>query len=73
VPTGHVITLRFAGTHVMQVTIKGRNLWRLYDYLHQHRTSWIMRADRDLADGQEAIVTVIECESIGAPQDERLR
>ena len=31
---GHVITLRFAGTQVMQVTIKGRNLRQLYDYLH---------------------------------------
>jgi hypothetical protein len=57
---GHVITLRFAGTQVVQITIAGRKLWRLYDYLHQHRIAWIMRADRDLADDQEAIITVIE-------------
>ena len=58
--SGHVITLRFAGTQVMQVTIKGRNLWRLYDYLHQHRIAWIMRADRDLAEELEAIIRTIE-------------
>jgi hypothetical protein len=58
--SGHVITLRFAGTQVMQVTIKGRNLRGLYDYLHQHRIPWVMRADRDLAEEQEAIITAIE-------------
>jgi hypothetical protein len=57
---GHVITLRFAGTQVMQVTIKGRNLVQLYGELHSHRISWVMRADRDLADEQEAIITAIE-------------
>jgi hypothetical protein len=66
-PSGHIITLRFAGTQVMQVIIKGRNLWRLYDYLHQHRISWIMRADRDLADEQEAIITAIEIAAVGLP------
>jgi hypothetical protein len=59
-PAGHVITLRFAGTQLMQVTITGRKLWRLYDYLHQHRTAFVMRADRDLADEQEAIISAIE-------------
>jgi hypothetical protein len=57
---GHVITLRFAGTQVMQVTIKGRYLWRLYSYLHQHRIAWVMRVDRDLADEQETIITETE-------------
>jgi hypothetical protein len=61
---GHVVTLRFAGTHVMQVTIRGRNLRGLYDYLHQHRIPWVMRADRDLAEEQEAIVTTIEITAV---------
>jgi hypothetical protein len=63
-PAGHVITLRFAGTQVMQVTIKGRNLWRLYGTLHAHSISWVMRADRDLADEQEAIITAIEIAAV---------
>jgi hypothetical protein len=67
-----VITLRFAGTHVMQVTIKGRNLWRLYDYVHQHRMPWIMQADRDLAEGQESLITAIDIVPVESP-DERLR
>ncbi|HEX3997488.1 MAG TPA: hypothetical protein VHX65_02945 [Pirellulales bacterium] len=58
--SGQVITLRFAGTQVMQVTIKGRNLWQLYGALHSHLIPWIVRADRDLADEQEAIITAIE-------------
>jgi hypothetical protein len=65
---GHVITLRFAGTQVMQVTLKGRNLRRLYDNLHQHRIPWIMRADRDLAEEQEAIITAIEIAVVDSPE-----
>jgi hypothetical protein len=69
---GHVITLRFAGTQVMQVTIKGRNLWRLYGTLHAHSISWVMRADRDLADEQETIITAIEFVPVEA-SDTRFR
>lgn len=56
----------------MQVTIKGRNLWRLYDYVHQHRMPWIMQADRDLAEGQESLITAIDIVPVESP-DERLR
>lgn len=65
---GHVIVLRFAGTELMQVTITGRKLGRLYDYIHQHRTAWVMRADRDLADEQEAIITAIEIMPVSSPE-----
>jgi hypothetical protein len=65
--SGHVITVRFAGTQVMQVTIKGRNLWQLYGALHSHRISWVMRADRDLADEPEAIITAIEIVPVESP------
>jgi hypothetical protein len=68
--SGHVITLRFAGTQVMQVTIKGRNLRQLYGAIHSHRISWVMRADRDLADEQEAIITAIEFVQVGPPETE---
>jgi hypothetical protein len=64
--TGHVISLRFAGVKIMQVTIRGRNLWQLYDYLHQHRIPWVMRVDRDFADGtdKQVVITAIEIEEV---------
>jgi hypothetical protein len=61
---GQVIVVRFAGLKSVQVTIRGRNLWRLYDYLHQHRMPWIMRADRDFADDKEPIITAIDFEDV---------
>jgi hypothetical protein len=64
---GHVITLRFAGTQVMKVTIKGRNLGLLYGALHAHRVSWITRADRNLAEEQEAIIAAIEIATVEPP------
>ena len=44
------------------VTIRGRNLWRLYDYIHQHKMPWVMRVDvgRDFAADDEPVVTAIE-------------
>ncbi len=44
----------------MEVTIKGGQLWRLYDYVHQHRISWFMLADRNLANEKERLITAIE-------------
>jgi hypothetical protein len=63
---GHVISMRFVGTKIVQVTIRGRNLWRLYDYLHQHRLPWVMLADRDFADGadKQVVITTIEIEEV---------
>jgi hypothetical protein len=65
--SGHVIALRFAGTQVMQVMIKGRNLRQLYGALHSHLIPWVMRADRNLADEQEAIITAIEITAAEPP------
>lgn len=61
---GQVIVVRFAGLKSVQVTIRGRNLWRLYDYLHQHRMPWVMRADRDFAADKEPIITAIDFEDV---------
>jgi hypothetical protein len=63
---GHVISVRFVGTKIVQVTICGRNLWRLYDYLHQHRLPWVMRAERDFSDGtdKQVVITAIEIEEV---------
>jgi hypothetical protein len=60
VSKGQLITLRFSGSRLWEVKILGRNLWRLYDYLHQHRMPWIVRADRDFSTDKEPIVVAIE-------------
>ena len=48
---GQVITLRFSGTKIWEVTITGTNLRRLYDGIHRHVTQWIRRSDRGFAEG----------------------
>lgn len=53
------IALRFIGSKVVDVLIDGRNLWQLYDYIHQHRTAWIREAARDFAQDHEPIVTKV--------------
>jgi|SRR5665213_306540 len=53
------ITLKFLGMEPVKVVIRGRNLWRLYDYLHQHRIAWIMQAARDFAQDGQTVVTHI--------------
>ena len=51
------ITLRFMGIAPQTVTIEGRNLWRLYDYIHQHRLTWVMQVARDYAENGQTVVT----------------
>ena len=50
----------------MQVTIRGRNLRQVYDYIHQHRLPWIMRADRDFPDptGKQVIISAIDFDEV---------
>src|SRR4051794_3819674 len=47
--TAERITIQFMGLEPVRVTIEGRNLWRLYDYLHQHRVPWVLVAAREFA------------------------
>lgn len=63
---GQVITLRFCGSKTTRVTIRGRNLWRLHDLIHQHRMPWIMQVDRgrDFVADNEPVITVIEIEEV---------
>ena len=67
---GQVLRLRFCGSKTTAVTIRGRNLSRLYDYLHQHRIAWVMRMDRDrdFASGNEPVVTSIDIEDVKEPE-----
>ena len=50
-------TLAFLGMRAVEITIEGRDLWPLYDYIHQHRMPWVMVAARDFARNGETIVT----------------
>jgi hypothetical protein len=63
---GQCIGLRFCGSKVMQVLIRGRNLRRLYDLIHQNRIAWVMRIDRgrDFAGDGATVVTSIEIEEV---------
>ncbi len=63
---GQVIRLRFYGSKLFVVTVRGRNLWRLYDYIHQHKISFVMAVDpgRDFADDGEPVVTSIDIKEI---------
>jgi hypothetical protein len=58
--TTECIILKFLGMEPVKVLIRGRNLWRLYDYIHQHRAAWVMQAARDFAQDGQAIVRQIE-------------
>jgi len=53
--------LAFLGLRPVIVTVEGRNLLRLYYYIHQHRMAWVMElpAERDFAMDQITLVTRI--------------
>lgn len=53
------ITLRFMGLSATQVTIQGRNLRELFDYIHQHRVAWAREAARPYAEDDEPIISRI--------------
>jgi hypothetical protein len=69
--TGHVIRLRFCGSKTWAVTICGRNLWRLFDYIHQHRIAFVMAVDpgRDFGEDDEPVVTDIKIEEVNERKD----
>lgn len=58
--SGGKIELRFMGMEPVRVLIHGRNLWRLYDYIHQHRTSFVAEAVRDFSDNRETVITRVD-------------
>jgi hypothetical protein len=64
--SGQCIRLQFCGSKVTAVAIRGRNLRHLYDLIHQHRISWVMRQDvgRDFAAEGETVITDIRIEEM---------
>ena len=67
--TAGKITLAFMGMEPVRVIIEGRNLWRLYDYLHQHLIPWVMVAGRDVAKDGQTIVTRVTYVAVKAEQE----
>lgn len=63
------ITLVFMGMDPVRVIIEGRNLWRLYDYIHQHRMPWVMVASRDFVKDGETIVTQVTYAQVKADSE----
>jgi hypothetical protein len=51
-----------------RLTVRGRNLWKIYNYIAQHRLEWIREADRDFASDGEAIITAIVIEAVKEAQ-----
>lgn len=68
---GQFFVLRFIGSQTMQVTVHGRNLWRLYDYIVLHRWPYLRVADRDFAGDKEAIVTAVDIEEVREAEGEK--
>ena len=63
---GQIIRLRLVGSKIWEVTIGGLNLWKLYDGIHRHVTSWVRLSDRGFAAGEEgeALITTIQIKEI---------
>jgi hypothetical protein len=65
-PDGSVrsFQMKFLGMEPLKVTVRGRNLWTLYDLVHCHRMPWIMEAARDMGQGgKDPVVTAIRFEA----------
>ena len=52
-----------------RLTVRGRNLWAIYNYIAQHRLEWIREADRDFAGDGDAIITAIVIEAVKEKAD----
>jgi hypothetical protein len=62
---GNRLVFHFAGSSNVEVVIQGRNLWKLYDSLTQHRIAWVheLPADRDFETDGATVVHTIAIES----------
>lgn len=62
---GNRLAFRFAGSSSVEVVIQGRNLWKLYDSMTQHRIAWVhaLPADRDFESDGATVVHSIAIES----------
>ncbi len=47
------------------ISITGHNLWRMWDYVGQHRMPWIRMADRAISEDGEHIIVNIDINEVG--------
>ena len=47
-----------------RLTVEGRNLWSVYNYLCLHRLEWVEQAIRDFEDGKKPVITRITIEKV---------
>ena len=47
-----------------RMTVKGRNLWKVFVNIHQHALEWIKKADRDFAADNSPVITDIRIEPV---------
>ena len=57
------------GVEEWKLTVQGRNLWPVYNYLQHHRLEWIRVADRDLHADDVPVVTAVQVEKVEEPED----
>ena len=50
---GQEFSIKLVGSKLWKLTIRGRNLWEIYDYLTLHRLPWLRVADRDFPDADD--------------------
>lgn len=55
---GASFTFVFAGAKVWELTVEGRNLWRLYDYMSLSRWPYLRVATRDFEQAGEVVTAV---------------
>lgn len=59
---GRSFVVEFNEPEKWRLTVKGRNLWKLFVNIQQHALEWIKKADRDFADGDTPVITEIKIE-----------
>ncbi len=67
---GHRLTFQFSNATAIRVVIEGRNLWRLYDYVAQHRMPWVYELPdgRDFEDAWAPVIRTIEFRELSPEQ-----
>lgn len=63
---GQRLAFRFASSVAVAVVLEGRNLWRLYDYIAQHRMPWVceLPEGQDFEDDRTAVLRSISFQTI---------
>jgi hypothetical protein len=63
-PSNTWFVVEFNEPEKWRLTVRGRNLWAIYNYIAQHRLEWVKEADRDFARDGEMIIMSIDIEEV---------